>query len=222
MDQHADPAARSGRGTPRPAPLEGMDPLRVEADGTDSSLRWVLRAATQNVHDRLHRDVGFAAIQDETIGLAAYRDLIVRLYGFYVPFEAATAIEPDRTNWLAGDLETLGLTRSLHTLPKCPHIPRLDSAYLRLGALYVAEGSALGGRDLARGLDRLLGKDVTGGRQFFIGRGSKTGKAWRGYLAQLSAAPSEPSARAEIIKGAVETFAAFEHWLNGWSTLAHD
>ena len=83
------------------------------------------------------------------------------------------------------------------------------------------KGQPWGGRDLVRGLDRLLGKDVTEGREFFIGRGAGTGEAWRRYLAQLSAAPSEPCARAEIVRGAVETFAAFEHWLNGWSTASH-
>ena len=221
MDQHPDPAVRNSGGTLRPAPTGEMIPLGVDTERADPSLRWVLRAATQGVHDRLHRHAGFAAIQDTTIGLADYQNLVVRLYGFYVPFEAAAAIGPDRSKWLAGDLEALGLKRPLHALPRCPHVPRLDNAHLKLGALYVAEGSALGGRDLARSLDRLLGKDVTEGRQFFVGRGPGTGEAWKGYLAQLSAAPSRPSARAEIIKGAVETFAAFEHWLNGWSTLAH-
>ena len=221
MDQHAARAVRNSGGTLRPAPTGEMIPLRIDTERADPSLRWMLRAATQGVHDRLHRHAGFAAIQDTTIGLADYQDLIVRLYGFYVPFEAAAAIGPDRSKWLADDLETLGLKRPLHALPKCPHVPRFDNAHLRLGALYVVEGSALGGRDLARSLDQLLGKDVTEGRQFFVGRGPGTGEAWRGYLAQLSAAPSRPSARAEIIKGAVETFAAFEHWLNGWSTQAH-
>jgi heme oxygenase len=51
--------------------------------------------------------------------------------------------------------------------------------------------------------------------------GAGTGKARRRYLSQVSAAPPEPFARAEIIKGAVETFAAFEHWLNGWRTSSH-
>jgi len=221
MNQRAGPAVLSGGGTLRAAPIGEMIPRRMATGKAVPSLRLALRAATQDVHDRLHRHAGFAAIQDATIGLADYQDLIVRLHGFYVPFEAAVAIEPDRSNWLAGDLEALDLKRPLHAFPKCWHVPRLDSAHLRLGALYVAEGSALGGRDLARGLDRLLGRDVTEGRQFFIGRGAGTGEAWRSYLAQLSAAPTEPSARAEIIKGAVETFAAFEHWLNGWSTSSH-
>ena len=198
-----------------------MPSLRVATDKAGACLRQELRAATQNVHDRLHRHVGFAAIQDATIGLADYQNLIIRLYGFYVPFEAALAIQPDRSNWLAGDLEALDFKRPLNAIPKCWHVPFLDNAHLRLGALYVVEGSALGGREMARNLDGLLGKDVTEGRQFFLGRGAGTGGAWRTYLERLSAVPPESSARADIIKGAVETFAAFEHWLNGWSTSSH-
>ena len=205
MDQHADLPDRRG-----------------DDDGADTSLHRVLRAATRDVHERLHRHAGFAAIQDATIGRDAYRDLVVRLYGFHAAFEVAAAIGPVRSAWLAGDLEALGLARPLHALPRCPHVPRLDTAHRRLGALYVAEGSALGGRELARGLDRLVGRDATAGRRFFIGRGARTGEAWRGYLAQLSAAPQEASARAEIVAGAVETFAAFERWLDGWSTSSGD
>ena len=210
-----------------PAVLNGVDTLEATLVGKPAPLRMAtpplrleLRAATQDVHDRLHRHAGFAAVQDATIGLADYQDLLLRLYGFYVPFEAAAAIEPHRSHWLANDLQALGLKRPLDAIAKCWHVPRLDTAHRKLGGLYVAEGSALGGRELARGLDRLLGKDVTQGRQFFIGRGAGTGEAWRGYLARLSAA-TEPSAHAEIIKGAVETFAAFEHWLTGWSTSSH-
>ena len=123
---------------------------------------------------------------------------------------------------LAGDLEALNFRRPLYAIPKCSHVPFLGSAHLRLGALYVGEGSALGGRELARGLDRLLGTDVKKGRQFFIGRGAGTGAAWKSYLEQLSAAPLEQSVRSEIIKGAVETFTTFEHWLDGWRTSSHD
>jgi heme oxygenase len=211
----------SGGGMLRTAPIGETTAIHLAAGKADLSLRWALRAATQDVHDRLHRHAAFAAIQDATIGLADYQDLLVRLYGFYLPFEAAMGIAPDRSNWLAGDLVALNSNRVLHAAPMCRHVPRLDSLYFRLGALYVAEGSALGGRELAHCLDPLLGKGGTEGRHFFIGRGAGTGEAWRSYLAQLSAAPPEPSARAEIIKGAVETFAAFEHWLNGWSTSPH-
>ena len=191
------------------------------AGATAPSLRQELRAATEDVHDRMHRHAGFAAVQHATIGLADYQNLIVRLYGFYVPFEAAVSIGSDRSDWLAGDLEALGVRRPLHALPKCGHVPDINNGYARLGAQYVTEGSALGGRELARGLDVLFGTGVIDGRRFFTGHGAGTGEAWRRYLAQLSAAPPEPSARAEIIKSAVDTFAVFEQWLSGWSTLSH-
>ena len=183
MDQHADPAPRSFGSVGRPAPIGELIPPRIAPEGSDPALRDVLRAATQDVHDRLHRHAGFAAIQDATIGRAEYGRLIVRLYGFNLAFEAAASISPDRSQWLVHDLEALGLERPLHALPKCKHVPRLGSAHSRLGALYVAEGSALGGRDLARSLDRLLGEDVAEGRRFFIGRGLNTGSSrprrWR-------------------------------------------
>jgi heme oxygenase len=125
----------------RAAPIGEMIPLHVTTGNAVPSLRRELRAATQDVHDRLHRHVGFAAIQDATIGLADYQNFI----GFYEPFEAAGAIGPDRSSWLAGDLEALDSRRPFHAVPKCWHVSRLDSAHLKLGALYVAEGSALGG-----------------------------------------------------------------------------
>lgn len=131
MDQRAGLVVLSGGGMLGPAPAGEMIPLRMAAGNAVPSLRLELRAAIQDVHDRLHCHAGFAAIQDATIGLADYQDLIVRLYGFYVPFEAAVAIGPDRSNWLAGDLKALDPTRPLHAVPKCWHVPRLDSAPLR-------------------------------------------------------------------------------------------
>ena len=208
----------------------GAQLIRFGTSGSDATspsgarttlpdLKYTAFSAAQDVHDRLHRHAGFAAIKDASIGIVAYQEIIVRLYGFYVPFEAAAAMRPDRSQWLADDMSALGLKRSLHALPLCQNVPCLANAHRRLGALYVVEGSALGGRELARGLDSLLGKNVMKGRQFFTGRGAQTGEAWGIYLAQLSAVPPDPSVRLEIINGAVETFAAFENWLSGWSNF---
>ncbi len=224
MDQHVDLFTLSGSGvsdTRHLLPIGRSVRPPADAGTAHPPLHDVLRAATRGVHERLHRHAGFAAIQDASISLEDYRKLVARLYGFYLPFEAAACLEPDRSVWLADDLEALGQGGPLDAVPKCPHLPWLDTAHSRLGALYVAEGSALGGRGLARSLDRLLGIDSTSGRCFFIGRGPGTGEAWRAYLARLSAAPSSPSARADIVHGTTETFAAFERWMNGWSTSTH-
>lgn len=80
------------------------------------------------------------------------------------------------------------------------------------------EGSALGGLELERSLDRLLGSGTTAGRRFFKGRGAGTKPAWTAYLEQLVTASTERHATATIIAAATETFAAFETWLSGWDT----
>jgi len=180
-----------------------------------TSCREVLRAATQDPHERLHHHAGFSAVKDGTIDLPGYRALLARLYGFYLPFERALGVDPIRTQWLERDLVSLRVDLAWVSL--CGQIPRYACAERRLGALYVVEGSALGGRQLARGLDRLLGREAIDGRRFFAGRGAGTGPAWLGYLDRLAAVGSEPAHRAALVGAAIETFAVFETWLGGWS-----
>ncbi|MCA3264169.1 MAG: biliverdin-producing heme oxygenase [Telmatospirillum sp.] len=183
--------------------------------------REALRLATQEPHARLHRHTGFAAVADGTIDMPAYRMMLVRLYGFYRPFERALAAAPMRTQWLAADLVWCGVDVSAHArIPECRTMPPLPSRATQLGARYVVEGSALGGRQLARGLDRLLGRDCADGRRFFAGRGADTGHAWANFTAELAAHDAESAARTNLVAAAVATFAAFETWLADWSDAA--
>ncbi|WP_010165373.1 biliverdin-producing heme oxygenase [Sphingomonas sp. PAMC 26617] len=180
-------------------------------------LRDALRGATAEVHERLHHHVGFAAVQAGTIDLGTYITLLSRLYGFYRPFEAAAQLAPERTQWLEIDLAELGVSHEVcERLPRCT-FPQLFSPDHILGARYVVEGSALGGRGMARQLDGLLGTGATAGRQFFSGHGAATGAVWREYLALLSAFPSSTLRHTTIIDGANATFATFEQWLTGWN-----
>jgi heme oxygenase len=184
----------------------------------EPSCREVLRAATRGPHERLHLHPGFSAVNDGTITLPDYRALLIRLYGFYLPFERAVGVDPIRSHWLERDLAGLGAgAEMVSRIGLRADIPRYDGPERRLGALYVVEGSALGGRQLCRGLDRLLGANSIEGRRFFAGRGAGTGVAWRRYLDRLTSAAGEPKARAALVGAAVETFEVFETWLGGWS-----
>jgi heme oxygenase len=195
----------------------------IVADTAQRPLRQTLREATSAVHERLHHHPGFAAIQNGTIDLAGYRALLVRLYGFYLPFEAAVDAAGERSAWLRADLGDLAAVTAgagtFETIPRCPWFPRCDTQPSRLGALYVVEGSTLGGRQLARKLDRLLGSHGVEGRRFFLGRGSSTAAGWNRFLARLTAAGSSRTARDEIVASAVTTFGIFEEWLCDWSKL---
>jgi heme oxygenase len=182
------------------------------------SCRDLLRSATEAPHERLHLHTGFSVVKDGTITLPDYRALLICLYGFYQPFERALGSDPIRTQWLERDLAWLGVSAA--TVPNirlCASIPRYDSVEHRLGALYVVEGSALGGRMLCRGLDRLLGPTAIEGRRFFAGRGAHTGDAWRDVLDRLASVGPELGARAALVSAAVETFKVFETWLGDWN-----
>nr|WP_294546823.1 biliverdin-producing heme oxygenase [uncultured Rhodopila sp.] len=181
--------------------------------------RHALREATRAVHTRLHTHPVLGAVQAGTIDIACYRALLTRLYGFHLPFETAAGIGPERSLWLADDMRALGLTeQAIAALPLCPSLPRLDTPYRRLGALYVVEGSTLGGRELSKRLDHLFGRDDRAGRCFFSGRDADTGKAWRAFADALDAAGEDGAARAGMIAAAVETFASFENWLD-WKAV---
>jgi heme oxygenase len=188
--------------------------------GARDRLRQMLRSATAAPHARLHLHPGFAAIQNGTIERGDYRALLVRLYGFHLAFEAAAGIASERSAWLREDLATLDLDdRALASVPRCSAPMTLDTPARRLGALYVVEGSSLGGRPLARSLEALLGPGARG-RHFFLGRGADTSAAWHLFLERLaSLLTSTPSAAQEAVAAAVASFGIFEEWMRDWKSV---
>ena len=182
-------------------------------------LHEALRIATHDVHQRLHRHRGFAAVQDGTIDRAAYARLLRRLFGFHRAFEIAADLPPQRSLRLADDLAALdngGV--ALGPIALCGMLPAFAGPADILGGRYVVEGSALGGRGLARHLDTLLGTQASDGRRFFAGNGGDTGAVWRDYLARLALVAPDPAARQRVIAAAIATFASFEVWLADWDT----
>jgi heme oxygenase len=180
-------------------------------------LRNALRAATRGAHERLHRHPGLAAIAKGTISRFDYCKVLTRLLGFHIPFELALGLLPERSVWLRADLQSLEAPSSGSALPLCPYIPRVENHAQRLGARYVMEGAAIGGRQLARRLDLLLGHDGPAGRRYFTGRGTAGGSDWRSFLGELAAFEANAASWDSLIEAACETFDIFEHWLAGWS-----
>ena len=98
-----------------------------------------------------------------------------------------------------------------------PAIPfGLDSLDLAWGALYVVEGSTLGGQHILRLLEgsalvRSHGLTPKRGLSYFAGYGERTGDMWRRFLTTLGdAAAADPAGHDAIIEGARRTFALFE------------
>lgn len=75
-----------------------------------------------------------------------------------------------------------------------------------LGALYVLEGSSLGGQVLKSRVARALALDGEGGLSYFAGAGARTAHHWRAFVSRLNALELAKPQRSEVLAGAVATF----------------
>lgn len=184
-----------------------------------ASLRERLRAETAAIHARLHRHPALSAAASGTIDADGYRALLMRLYGFHRAFETCIGDfvrfedGPARSDLLASDLEALGVTSDeRRAIPLCSALAPCSSGAEALGALYVVEGSALGGAQIARALRSAASSpaSVTGYRFFSNDGASRPG--WKELLARLEAI-RDPREECAAIAGAVSTFRAFEEWM---------
>jgi heme oxygenase len=168
-----------------------------------------LRDATHETHLRLHGLPQFTAIAGRRLSRDGYVELLRALHGYHAAISNAAAgglaklsSSPQRQALLESDLAALGaLPHQFHPSWTAP------SGAALYGALYVAEGSALGGRVIARQLDYLFG-DSAEGRRFFRG-GTDTGPRWRAFLAVLQRDCDE-AALPQLVAGAEASFALFE------------
>ncbi len=187
---------------------------------TTGALREKLRAETAAVHARLHRHPGLSAAASGKIDVARYRMLLMRLYGFHRAFEtsliAYIAQVPARSDLIACDLEALGVSAEIRSaIPLCESLAPVLSEPEALGALYVAEGSALGGMQIARALRAGPSPlEGVGAYRFFSNDGAPR-RAWKDLLARLEAICDPQEERAAIV-AAVSTFRAFDEWMKDW------
>ncbi len=181
--------------------------------------RDALRAATGELHERLHHVPAFAALAAGRLTRDDYIAMLRRKLGFHRAVEAGLATAPDlspfgispaerrRVPMLEADLAALGADAVVPIAP----IPAPGSAAGAMGWLYVSEGSTLGGRQLARGLDDLLGQGEPG-RRFLLGHGERHGAMWRDCCAAIERCGADPQRLAAMQAGAVAAFQAFEAW----------
>jgi light-regulated signal transduction histidine kinase (bacteriophytochrome)/heme oxygenase len=205
-------------------------PLRAKRQSAGTigggGLRQRLRAATREAHQRLHRHDAFHAAAEGRLESRDYRDLLARLYGFYHPFESRFPEAPGdmaaaidlvrrlRAPNLRLDLLAMKFRKRLEALPVCTDLPTPRSEAEWLGALYVTEGSTLGGALIARA----LAKSGVPAEQlhFFAAHGKANASMWISFLARLDALSAAPQACAVAEASACDTFAAFEAWMQDW------
>ncbi|CRM00700.1 biliverdin-producing heme oxygenase [Pseudomonas asgharzadehiana] len=192
------------------------------------SLLETLRAGTALLHIALEKRLPFFS---EHLDADGYLSLLRAYYGFYAPIEAALyegdlipeGFDPQlrvKTPTLVSDLHALGLNdAAIDALPRCTHLPSLDTPAACLGAAYVLEGATLGGQVLRREMARRLGLDADNGGAFLNVYGAETGRRWKDFLDYLARQPMDAQARPCAVDAARSTFSCFEQWLDSQEVL---
>jgi len=182
-----------------------------------------LRRDTRCEHEALERLVPFVRTD---LSKEQYAATVARYLGFYAPLElllpslswshaASHFRSGQRAALLEQDLRWLGWTEGqLDSLPRCDFSGLIQCVPGALGAHYVLEGAALGGRQIAHLVERRLGLTAGRGASFFHGSGEDTGRRWQSFRALLLESCRTATEGDEIVAGALETFRAFRSWIS--------
>lgn len=178
-----------------------------------------LRRCTRDHHDAIEALLAL----DRPLSPARYGAIVTGFDAFLRPFEAAVhaGLPPPLQAWyaerrraplVAQDIAHLGLPRSAALDERAAQavraLPLRDEASV-LGALYVIEGSALGGQVIGPRLAQSPGYTAAHGACYFNGFGDQTGPMWRDFRATTAATIGDhPAAARAACLAACLTFEA--------------
>jgi len=176
----------------------------------------LLRAATEVEHRAVE---GIMPIMSADLSLTMYQEVLSALYGVLRAWDDwAKQHGPEwlqdeivarrRSQLLEADLQHFDqpLPSNLAVL----NLPAGEAAFL--GAMYVIEGSTLGGQYIAHHVEKTLHLRPREGDAYFVGYGEQTSVRWRAFQDILRRVPEHHSS--EVILGARAMFSQFRLWMS--------
>lgn len=176
-----------------------------------------LKRDTAGDHDRVE---SLMPLMHPDLTEELYRSVLLRFYCFVHGWESWAAmnvpqelgpllLERQRSHLLAADLLYFDDQR-----PRLQYVfsgSRLPGKAAFLGAMYVIEGSTLGGQYIARHVENALGLSPGNGDSYFRGYGDRTGFMWREFQKALEGVHEDD---ADVVIGAAKKmFSAFGEWM---------
>lgn len=179
-----------------------------------------LRVGTEDLHKAIE---GVMPMFRSDFDLEQYRIILTKFYGFHAAFEnvicqrmsgqksALAYEERKKLALLRKDLSFFHSAEEISELPKIDNLPDYDELSEILGALYVIEGSTLGGQVITTHLQKLGVPQEA--RNYFSGYGPLTGKMWKQFQAELSHQVKAPEQIEKSVRAARQTFSRLHEWL---------
>lgn len=134
----------------------------------------------------------------------AYFNTVERAINPYITASVLPDYKERRNSaYIKRDIEALG--ESTDQLPEAD-APSITTVQEALGALYVLEGSIMGGSIIVKMLEKL---GITKGLSFFSGYGEETPQKWHVFINVLNTHATTSEEEGLAIKAANDTFALF-------------
>lgn len=179
-----------------------------------------IKEATKINHQLLEKKL--IAIIRSIRNKSDYAQLLVIFYRFFGSLEITInrhldlSCMPDyphrrKSVALANDLNLLGLAPP--QLPNANELPEINDHFQATGALYVIEGSTLGGRIISKIIQQQLNLADMNGLTFFKGYGDRTYRMWQHFKYSIDQVSNE-SKKNSIIQSANDTFIQFSKWFD--------
>jgi heme oxygenase len=179
----------------------------------------ISRLRLETADDHQQAEAGMH-IMHQDIDASAYVRCLSKVHGIMAPWEEqALVAAPEwlresvslrkRRHMLDLDLATFG---ALPTTERAK-LPPFDDVYSMLGAMYVMEGSTLGGQIISRHVEKCLGFEPGNGDAFFLGHGDQTSRMWKEFCNILETKVPEDRSDS-VILGAKAMFLCFREWMS--------
>ena len=117
-----------------------------------------------------------------------------------------------KTKNIAEDIDVYG--GSIPEKATDKDLPEITNHLQAFGALYVIEGSTLGGKVIAKMMQRQMEMDAKEGFSFFHGYGDETESRWASFKELLNNQATDIIEKEKVVKAADETFAKFQMWID--------
>jgi heme oxygenase len=182
-----------------------------------------LRRETEDDHRAVEETF---PLMHEELSVTQYVSCLLRMHGMVSAWEERSLevaprwmltqlVARKRKKMLELDLAWFGVENGDDMRPVMPEIKNLPSL---LGAMYVMEGSTLGGQLIARQLQKTLQLSDGKGSAFFWGHGDQTGLMWKEFCQVLKVKVTDDETES-VVLSAKAMFAIYGSWMMGKSVM---
>jgi heme oxygenase (biliverdin-IX-beta and delta-forming) len=198
----------------------------IPAEEKNSSVMSLLKSETAAVHRQLERNRFLFRLFQTDFSIQEYRQLLCKFYGFF------SAIEPliftnlnavanqalahrTKSELIVMDLSLLEMDETnFKTISKCEELPLLNSFARQMGALYVLEGSTLGGRIISKRLKDQFGETIVNKMNYYQSYGENLILEWTSFQNFMAEHFDDKEDEiSEVVNAAIETFLCLDSWL---------